>query len=300
MPVKLRACIGPADFPAISAFLYSLYQPDNRDGNWLQPMWEYAYTHPGFDAQAVPRIGIWEDGASIVGVALYESRLGEAFLQTSPAYVHLKPEMLAYAERHLADVDADGRRCLRVYVHESDAAFAEEVRSRGYALDPASHRAMSQFAIPDPFPPIRLPAGFRLKSLADDNDLVKVDRVLHRGFNHPGEPPADGPEGRKQMQSGPHFRKDLTIVVQAPHGAFVAFAGLWFDPLNQLAYVEPVATDPDFRRRGLGTAAVLEGIRRCGALGAQVAYVGNDLPFYRAMGFVRRHTAHCWIKSWPA
>ena len=31
------------------------------------------------------------------------------------------------------------------------------------------------------------------------------------------------------------------------------------------------------RSRGLGQAAVLEGIRRCGELGAIVAYVGSDL-----------------------
>jgi len=44
------------------------------------------------------------------------------------------------------------------------------------------------------------------------------------------------------MQAGPHFREDLTIVVEAPDGDFVAFGGLWFDPVNKIAYVEPVAT----------------------------------------------------------
>lgn len=44
-------------------------------------------------------------------------------------------------------------------------------------------------------------------------------------------------------------------------------------------YVEPVATDPDYRRMDLGKAAVLEGIRRCGELGAEVAYVGSVKDF---------------------
>lgn len=156
-----------------------------------------------------------------------------------------------------------------------------------------------QFVIPNPFPPIPLCDGFRLQSVADENDLVKLDRVLWRGFDHPGEPPADGPEGRKKMQSGPHFRQDLAIVVRAPNGDFVAFAGLWFEPVNRFGYVEPVATDLDYRRRGLGTAAVLEGIRRCGALGASVAYVGTDKPFYLAMGFRKLFTQRCWTKHFP-
>jgi predicted N-acetyltransferase YhbS len=156
---------------------------------------------------------------------------------------------------------------------------------------------MSQFVIPDPFPPIHLPEGFQLKSLADENDLAKVDRVLWRGFDHPGEPPSGSIEGREKMQSGPHFRKDLAIVVEAPDGAFVAFGGLWFDPVNKIGYVEPVATDPDYRRRGLGTAAVMEGLRRCGELGASVAYVGTDMPFYLSMGFGKLFTLNCWIRT---
>jgi predicted N-acetyltransferase YhbS len=292
----MRTCAGPADFPTISDFLYTLYQPDNRDGNWFQPMWEYAYTHAWFDAQSVQRIGIWEDAGTIVGVALYESRLGEAFFQTHPAYGHLKPEMLAYAEQYLVGTTKEGKRYVRAYVNDFDTAFEDVVRSRGYEKDPESHRPMAQFGILDPFPPIRLPDGFRLKNLAEDNDLHKVDRVLWRGFNHPGEPPADSLAGREKMQSGPHYRKDLVIVVEAPDGSFVAFSGLWFDPVNRFGYVEPVATDPDYRRKGLGTAAVLEGIRRCGELGATVAYVGSNLPFYLAMGFRVLFTLNCWLR----
>ena len=296
MTVTMRACSGAGDFPSISNFLYGLYQPDNRDGNWFQPIWEYAYTHPWFDESAVQHIGVWEDGGTIVGVATYELRLGEAFFHVHPAYEHLKPELLTYAEQHLADATADGKRSLKAYVNDFDAPFERAVRARGYVLQPAEQRPMSQFVIPDPFPAIRLRGGFRLKSLADDNNLVKMDRVLYRGFNHPGEPPADGIEERKRMQAGPHYRKDLAIVVEAPNGDFAAYAGLWFEPANKFAYVEPVATDPDYRRMGLGTAAVLEGIRRCAELGASVAYVAAVLPIYLAMGFKKLYTANCWTK----
>ncbi|MEE8568823.1 MAG: GNAT family N-acetyltransferase, partial [Anaerolineales bacterium] len=189
-----------------------------------------------------------------------------------------------------------GKRYIKIFAKEDDAAFESMLRTQGFEQEPASNWPMCQYVIPDPFPPIHLRDGYRLMSLADDNDLVKVDRVLWRGFNHPGEPPADGVEDRKKMQSGPNFRKDLAIVVEAPDGAFVSFGGLWFDPVNKIGYVEPVATDPDYRRMGLGKAAVLESIRRCGELGATVAYVGTDMPFYLAMGFRKLFTINCWIK----
>jgi predicted N-acetyltransferase YhbS len=47
---------------------------------------------------------------------------------------------------------------------------------------------------------------------------------------------------------------------------------------------------------GLGRAAVLEGIRRCGALGATVAYVGSDQPFYLSIGFEVLYTSECWVR----
>ena len=132
--------------------------------------------------------------------------------------------------------------------------------------------------------------------LQDDNNVLKIDRVLWRGFDHEGEPPQDSPEDRKKVQSAPNFRKDLNIVVEAPDGHFVSYSGTWFEGTNRIAYVEPVATDPDYRRRGLGRAAVLEGIRRCGELGATVAYVGSDLAFYMAIGFTKIHASQCWTR----
>jgi predicted N-acetyltransferase YhbS len=297
MAITRRNYQGAADFDIIGDFLIRHHQPGNRDGNWLQPIWEYAYTHPMLDESSLGRIGIWEDAGQVVGVATYESRLGEAFFNTHPDYGHLKPEMLVYAEEHLAGTDQDGKRYLRAYVNDFDTPFEEVVASRGYRQDPSWNRPMSQYEIPSPFPEIVLPEGFRVQSLAEENDLHKMHRVLHRGFNHAGEPPEDGLAGRKKMQSGPNFRADLTVVAVAPNGAFVSYAGMWYEKANCFGYVEPVATDPDYRRRGMGRAAVLDSIRRCGEQGATVAYVGSDQPFYLAIGFRKLFTLNCWLKQ---
>jgi GNAT superfamily N-acetyltransferase len=161
---------------------------------------------------------------------------------------------------------------------------------------------MYKLEIPDPFPPISIPSGFRLKSLADECDWRKINRVLWRGFDHEGEPDESEEEleSRRKMFDTPKGRRDLKIVVEAPApgGPFVAFCGMFYEPTHQYAYVEPVATDPEYRRLGLGKAAVLEGIRRCGALGAKVAYVGSDLEFYKATGFTKVYTSECWVKFW--
>jgi hypothetical protein len=85
----------------VSDFLFGLYQPDNRDGNWFQPVWEYAYTHPRFDAESVRRIGVWEEDGRIRALATYEMRLGEAFFAVAAGFEHLREKMLDHAESFL-------------------------------------------------------------------------------------------------------------------------------------------------------------------------------------------------------
>ena len=302
MTVRSRPYAGPTDYKVVGDFLVAHYQPGNRDGNWLQPEWEYMHTHPMLDKTALGKIRLWEDvhiGAprgEIVGVVNYESRLCEAFFQLKPGYGFLKPEMLAYAEANLYGTTEMGQPFLRAYVNDFDLELETLAMARGYVRQTDLAWPMSQFRIPDPFPAIAVPEGFRLKSLADENDLHKVHRVLWRGFNHVGEPPEEAVEGRRKQQSSAGYRKDLKIVVEAPNGDFAAFCGMWHDRVNAIAYVEPVATDPAYRRMGLGRAAVLEGIRRCGAEGATVAYVGSDLPFYRALGFEVLYITNCWLR----
>jgi predicted N-acetyltransferase YhbS len=153
-----------------------------------------------------------------------------------------------------------------------------------------SHLDLSQL------PDVPLPPGFRLQSLADENDLAKVNRVLWRGFNHAGPPPDEEIEGREFVQRAPHFRKDLTIVAVAPDGNYAAYGGLWIEHAHRYAYVEPVATDPDYRRMGLGTAVVIESLRRAAKEGVRKGWVGSSKPFYRQMGFREVHKIHLWAR----
>lgn len=297
MSITLRKYNVKEDFKKVGDFLIENYQPNNKDGNFPQPAWEYMHGHPWLDEKSLEKIGVWEDSGRIVGAVHYESTLGEAFFEIHPRYTHLKPEMLEHAEKNLCGKMPDGKRYLKVFVNDFDKDFEALVESRGYKkADEKLNRPMTQMKITLPFQPISLPDGFLLKSLAEDNDLAKLDRCIYRGFNHGDEPPKTDYAGRKKQQSMPSYRKDLNIVIVALDGNYVAYAGTWFEATNKFAYVEPVCTDPDYRRRGLGKAAVLEGVRRCGELGATVAYVGSTQPFYQSMGFKKLFACNCWIK----
>jgi predicted N-acetyltransferase YhbS len=296
MQATVRHYTHAADFEKVGRFLVRTYRTSGGHVNWMQPRWEYMHYHPLIRAVDLGTIGVWEADGQIVGVVHPEHSVGTAYFEIDPEYGDLKSDMLAYAEEHLSNVK-DGVRQLCVYINDWDEEFQKMASQHGYARRDACE-PMSHLDIPDPFPPIALPGGFRLTSLAEGNDLRKVSRVLWRGFNHGDEPPDDGLEDRVFMQSAPSYRKDLNVVVKAPDGDFVSYCGMWYEPVHSVAYVEPVATDPDYRRMGLGRAAVLEGVRRCGALGARVACVGTAKPFYLSFGFRQIYNRRVWQRQW--
>ncbi len=296
MRANLRPYDHAADFEQVGQFLVRTYRSSGGHINWVQPRWEYMHYHPLIRGVDLRTIGIWEAPRGIVGLVHPEHEMGTAYFEIDPDHGDLKRAMLTHAEQHLS-VWHDGMRRLRIYLNEQDDDFQAIAATMGY--EPTDERdPMSRFVIPTPFPRILLPRGYRLRSLAEDNDLRKVDRVLWRGFGHGDSPPEDGIADREFMQSAPNFRKDLTVVVEAPDGAFVSFCGMWYEPIHAIAYVEPVATDPDYRAMGLGRAAVLEGIRRCGALGASEAWVGSTMPFYLSFGFRPAYQSRVWRRAW--
>ena len=296
MQVSCRRYDHAADYQPVGALLVRTYRTTGGHRYWLQPRWEYMHYHPLIRGIDLNSIGVWEVHDEIVGVVHPEHLMGTAYFEIDPACGSLRKDMLRYAEEHISTENSGVRR-LCAFINDDDQGFQAVASEMGYVKGDRCE-PMSHFAIPDPFPPVPLPAGFRLKSLAEDNDLRKLDRLLWRGFDHGDEPSPDGIEDREFMQSAPNFRKDLNIVVETPDGNFVSYCGMWLEPVHAIAYVEPVATDPDYRRMGLGRAAVREGIRRCGEQGATVAYVGTASAFYDSVGFTQIYNRSVWQKEW--
>jgi ribosomal protein S18 acetylase RimI-like enzyme len=89
----------------------------------------------------------------------------------------------------------------------------------------------------------------------------------------------------------PGYAIERELVVVAPDGRFTAFLVYWLDPLSRSGLFEPVGCHSDFRRRGLTTALLYEGMRRMVAQGMRTAIVNHHTDnlaaaaLYRSVGF---------------
>ncbi|WP_414636129.1 GNAT family N-acetyltransferase [Amycolatopsis sp.] len=109
-----------------------------------------------------------------------------------------------------------------------------------------------------------LPAGYRARPIRSEEDLP--GRVaVHRAAWHPSRVTTGS--YRDVMAAWP-CRADLDWVVKTPDGSLVANCLIWLDERNRVGELEPVGTDPRFRRKGLSRAVCLAALHALRATGA--------------------------------
>lgn len=281
------------DFHKVRDFLIRVNEQKMITTDFTWERWEWIFSLPYMDKSRLSNIGLWEEGNRVVALATYEDEPGSAYFIVDPAYMHLKEEMLRYAEEHLA---VDGK--IKALINDGDVPFQKTAQQLGF-IPSTDKEGNSVLDITEERLNYTLPEGYGITTLAETHDILKYNRVLWRGFNHEGDPPETEERiaDRRMSLSGPHSDLDLKIAVVAPDGDFVSYCGMWYEPGTDYCLVEPVATDPDYRRKGLGKAAVLEGIKRCAGLGAKRAYVGSDQQFYYSIGFRPLPQYTFWLKK---
>ncbi len=278
-----------ADFEKVCQFLDDNYNLETLNSYLLRPFFEYAHTHPYFNHQSTPRFGLWEDGGKLVGLACYEMDLGECFLSVREGYDHLLYDMLEYVEKELVAI-SDDKRILSVWITDKEKVKSQLLRKKGYKK--VYTEPITIFSYDKDFVEVDLLEGYSLYSLKEENDIKKIHACLWKGFDH-GPDPDDDHEGRLFMQSGPNFRKDLTMIIKAPNGDYACYAGMWFDDQNKYAYTEPLATVPEHRGKGLATIALIEAMKKTKELGAKYCF-GGVPDFYKSIGF----ETICFREEW--
>ena len=175
---------------------------------------------------------------------------------------------------------------------EDDAVSLAALAEAGF--EPAGRRLSQwQRRLDDgrPLPPLpELSAGYGIRPLRGPDDLAARVEVHRSAF-----PPSRLTlEKYERLVATPPYRYEDDLVVEAPDGAFAAFAMAWWDPVGRVGEFEPVGTHPGHQRRGLARALLRHGLHRFAALGATVVQVYSDAAnaasegLYEAVGFERR------------
>jgi ribosomal protein S18 acetylase RimI-like enzyme len=311
-PTALNATVRPyrnddADWRAVRDLLVRTHGAQGPGWNWDIRRWDGMRFHreaPVIADHLAAVIGCWEDAAGRLVGAVHPEGGGDPFLELDPGWRHLEPQMLAWAEAHVART-TDARRTVELFAWDWDEPRRALLVARGYTQRASGGwlrvlrvgawpRAVARGAA-DP----ALAAGYGLAETSEatlEVDASRMATLLNAAFGRTAHTAA---EYRTFMTGAPAFRHDLNLVAVAPDGSFAAHVGVYWDPVNRHGVFEPVCTHPDHLRRGLARALVLEGARRLEALGAVTAAVDTgDMEaanaFYRSLGFHEEHRGHDW------
>jgi GNAT superfamily N-acetyltransferase len=281
-----------ADFPDVFAFLAETYDPITLNSYLLPHCFEYAHTHPSFNHKMTHRNGLWRDGDAIVGIACYETELGDCHLHARKGYERLLPEMLLWSEKELCAADG-GKRTLGVWITDKEPKKWSLLLASGYTKTNAE--AVKVYRYDAPFPERGLPDGFTLID-GSGVDYAKLHTCFWKGFDR-GNIPDDDVDGNVHMFNAPHADLSLMTIATAPDGEYACALGVWLDVRNAYAYLEPLATIPEYRRMGLATAALSRAMQKTKDLGAKYCF-GGAHEFYDATGFKTVCNREVWRKEW--
>lgn len=293
------------DYDSAINFFRRLYRASDKAPHWLPARFEYAdylvsplHKQRGYPIDWKETIYLWEtDSGELVGILCSEDPDKNIFIHTMPDSRNLEEEMIKVAEEQII------RQILKVseidiWCQEGDINREEILIKMGYRKkDEVDY--LNWLDLSGDIPEVIMPSGYTLHDMVSEDDLDlqhKIDQNT-KAFDSPTFPI----EIYRNMQQGPSYRKEYDLYTMDIDSKITSNCNIWFDNELNIGYFEPVSTDSDHRRKGLGQATLNEGLKRLKQSGVIRAYVGsygNDRKaFYNASGFTNSIAFYPWTKD---
>jgi ribosomal protein S18 acetylase RimI-like enzyme len=175
-----------------------------------------------------------------------------------------------------------------LWVFHDDAVLDSHFRQQGFRRKRGYvHLTRS---LDEPISPPQVPEGFVVRHCNGEQEVAVRARAQYGAFESRAAFERYVERFTSFMRS-PVYEPELDTVAMAPDGQIGAFCIVWTDPVNQVGLFEPVGTHPDFQRKGLGKAVMLEAMHRLQKRGMRSAIVSTfeDNPvaikLYESVGF---------------
>lgn len=204
---------------------------------------------------------LWEDATKrLVGFAFAEPAYCSLTFAIAPqaGQTQLGAEMIAWGEQQLRQA---GCTAIHTNCRTDNQARVMLLTQQGFTVEPVGNLHLQRL-LTEPIPTPQLPPGFTIRHLAGEQEVEQMVE-LHRA--------AFGTEimtvaYRLAMMRVPEYNPTWDLIAVAPDGQWVAFClANYSQAENQqttqpTGWLDPIGTQPEFRRRGLAKALMLTGL----------------------------------------
>lgn len=294
-----------ADAGLVWDFLVDVYDRE-KGGGMAAPFFEHALQSSWMDASYAYLDRLWFDGGGRpVAFVYYESPVTDIYFNVRRGCEFLADELVDYAVTSMPNFDGNQQLVLfngQEFLMEAAArrGFKKvyEYEDRVFDFKNELNR--------------ELPKGYHFVE-PEDTDIFKLAKLCWYGFGHGEKGPFERWDEEDRsfdwtpakswkgcvgpfLSPSPHATPQYNIVIADESGEYACFSGMWWVPENKLAYMEPLCTAPEHRRRGLAAAALSKHYHRMKALGATHMTGGGD-PFYEKIGYGKGRHWTFWKKE---
>ncbi len=292
------------DINIVWDFLVDIYDRENGSG-MPAPFFEHAIRASWMDASYSHLDRFWFDGDKVVAFVYYEAPVTDIYFAVRKGYEYLADELIDYAVTTMPNFDGNQQFVL----FNGQEFLMESAKKRGFSMVFEYESRVFDFKNELNY---ELPEGYHFVEPADV-DVFKLSKLCWYGFDHGDEQeftdwdkyddsndwtPAKSHKDcvAEFMAPSPHSTHEYDVVIADENGEYVCFAGMWWISQNKLAYMEPLCTSPEHRRKGLAAAALTRHYRRMKSLGATHMSGGDD-PFYEKIGYGKGFHFSFWKKE---
>lgn len=262
--------------------------------------WWLFYGAPSRGEALDKNVWLWEDMAGELLGWLVLAPPDKADMAVLPRLRggDLETEMIAWTERQLGEGAKAAGKPLTQYACADETARIALLERRGYRRAGEYLLYFTQ-SITDRVAEPGLPEGFSFVEKMGER-WVETRAAAHFSAFQPSRMTA---AHYRHFMTAPDYDPSFDVAVIASDGRCAAFAMGWIDPETRIGSFEPVGTRQEFQRKGLGRAALQEGIRRMQKCGMETATVfcdaedAGNIRFYESAGFSRTNSVLRFLKG---
>ena len=273
---SVRPYSHPQDLPAVIAFLKAV-----RPAAWINEYPGLVDLQEAMDRPSIRKtMRLWtNDRDDLIGFAFVLEPYNNIHFEIRPEFEgEIEEDVIAWgmvcAQRSRSKEVPD---TLDASCRDDDLRRIALLERQGFILQEMNTLRLSR-NLNDPLPTPRLPEGFSIRSIEGEKE-VDLIVTLHRAAFGTSNMTR---EERLSIMRAPEYDPTLDLLVIAPDGRFAAYCTCSISSAEnrvsgmRVGHTDPVATHPDFRRRGLACALLLRGSQLLKERGMELAMLGTS------------------------
>jgi ribosomal protein S18 acetylase RimI-like enzyme len=279
------------DLPRMLALLRSRWleaAPEPDDFHPGDILWQ-RFMHEDQLSRWFERVLLWEEGERLLGFTIFYPKNTEVVFclaREVDSDTELLKQMLQ-ANRDLALRFNSDPSELTTGAFPGSGLERSMLSLGSQPVDQPFFRMNGRTLSPDDALDAQLPAGWIVRPVTGPEDYEGRVKAHRASFAQSKVSVA----AYTRMRAIPGYDAEMDLVAVGPDGTIASFAIAWFDAETKTALFEPVGALPEFRRRGLTRAVLIESLRRLRERGATRVYVNSledsvaAIGLYESAGF---------------